>query len=74
LEVFPNPAQSNGNVTIRLPNDLGICDLEVFTSLGERILSKSINSDDVLEGLTSGVYLVRVTKNGVVYQSKVVIQ
>ena len=74
LEVFPNPAQSNVNVTIKLPKDLGICDLEVFTSLGERILSKSINSDDVLKGFTSGIYLVRVTKNGIVYQSKVVIQ
>jgi len=74
LDVYPNPAPSGGIVNVKLPEAFENANLEVFTALGERVLSKNVRSDDILEGLESGLYLVRVSKNGDVYQSKVVVE
>jgi len=74
LNVYPNPSPSNGAVNIKLPKAIGSSDLEVFSMLGEKIYSNKINSDVVLEDLEVGTFLIRVSNNGHVYQSKVIIQ
>ena len=61
LVTFPNPSNSGWN--IKTSNTV-INSVEVFNLLGKRVVSQKNNSTDVAistDGLTSGIYLARVT-------------
>ncbi len=61
LSAYPNPSNTNWN--IKTSNSV-ITSVEVFNLLGKRVVSLKNNSTDVAistEGLTSGIYLARVT-------------
>lgn len=61
LSAYPNPSNTNWN--IKTSNSV-ITSVEVFNLLGKRVVSLKNNSTDVAistDGLTSGIYLARVT-------------
>ena len=61
LSAYPNPSNSGWN--IKTSNTV-ITSVEVFNLLGKRVVSQKNNSTDVAistDGLTSGIYLARVT-------------
>jgi hypothetical protein len=60
-KVYPNPASESWNIST--PKNV-INSVEVFNVLGKRIISQKNNSNDIsisTGGLTSGMYLARVT-------------
>jgi hypothetical protein len=61
VSVYPNPSSSDWN--FRTPNTV-IKSVEVFNLLGKRVVSQRNNSTDVAistQGLTSGIYIARIT-------------
>tara|TARA_R110001632_G_scaffold19898_4_gene59832 strand:- start:9216 stop:10766 length:1551 start_codon:yes stop_codon:yes gene_type:complete len=61
LSAYPNPSSTDWN--IKTSNSV-ITSVEVFNLLGKSVLSQKYNNTDVAistEGLTSGIYLARVT-------------
>ena len=61
LSAYPNPSNTDWN--IKTSNSV-ITSVEVFNLLGKRVVSLKNNSTDVAistDGLTSGIYLARVT-------------
>jgi Secretion system C-terminal sorting domain len=72
VQVYPNP--SNGNFKIVLPKSLKGSDIQLLDSFGrERSL---IHTDEQThaDGLVQGMYFLKVSKNGKVVTSKVVIE
>ena len=61
VSVYPNPSNSNWN--FRTPNTV-ITSVEVFNLLGKRVVLRKNNSTDIAistQGLTSGIYIARIT-------------
>jgi hypothetical protein len=61
VSVYPNPSNTNWN--FRTGNTV-ITSVEVFNLLGKRVVSQNNNSTNVAistQGLTSGVYIARIT-------------
>jgi hypothetical protein len=61
ISVYPNPSSSNWN--FRTGNTV-ITLVEVFNLLGKRVVSQNNNSTNVAistQGLTSGIYIARIT-------------
>ena len=61
MSVYPNPSSSDWN--FRTPNTV-IKSVEVFNLLGKRVVSQRNNSTDIAistQGLTSGIYIARIT-------------
>ena len=61
VSVYPNPSSSDWN--FRTPNTV-IKSVEVFNLLGKRVVSQRNNSTDIAistQGLTSGIYIARIT-------------
>ena len=61
VSVYPNPSNSNWN--FRTGNTV-ITSVEVFNLLGKRVVSQNNNSTEIsvsTEGLTSGIYIARIT-------------
>ena len=59
--MYPNPSSSNWN--FRTENNL-ITSVEVFNLLGKRVVLQNNNSTNVAistQGLTSGIYIARIT-------------
>ena len=59
--VYPNPSSSDWNIKT---SNAVITSVEVFNLLGKSVISRTNNSTDIAistEGLTSGIYLARVT-------------
>ena len=77
LEVFPNPA--TGRLQVRLPQLKGrqAAAISVYNMLGQQVLSRSqpLSAAEVatldVQPLAEGLYLLRVTANGVTYTSRV---
>jgi hypothetical protein len=69
LMVFPNPAKEN--VSISLSNNIKIEQVEVYSILGDKIITqKSIDTSNKftvnISGLASGVYFIKAkTENGI---------
>ncbi len=63
--IYPNPASDKLNVKGK-----SLTDVEVFNTMGQRVLSQQVSEDSVqleLDGLSNGVYFVRVRmENGAV--------
>ena len=66
VSVYPNPSNSNWN--FRTGNTV-ITSVEVFNLLGKRVVSQNNNSTEIAistQGLSSGIYIARITtKQGV---------
>ena len=61
VSVYPNPSSFDWN--FRAPNTV-IKSVEIFNLLGKRVVSQRNNSTDVAistQGLTSGIYIARIT-------------
>ena len=61
VSVYPNPSNSNWN--FRTGNTV-ITSVEVFNLLGKRVVSQNNNSTEITistQGLTSGIYIARIT-------------
>ena len=61
VSIYPNPSSSNWN--FRTGNTV-ITLVEVFNLLGKRVVSQNNNSTNVAistQGLTSGIYIARIT-------------
>ena len=61
VSIYPNPSSSNWN--FRTGNTV-ITSVEVFNLLGKRVVSQNNNSTDIAistQGLTSGIYIARIT-------------
>ena len=62
VSVYPNPSSSNWN--FRTPNTV-INSVEVFNLLGKRVASQRSNNNTEVsistQGLTSGIYIARIT-------------
>jgi len=69
--VYPNP--SNGTFTVETP--LPGAALSVFDLLGRRIHHVVMSSDRLeLDGIPSGVYVVRAEQGGTVWEERLVVQ
>ncbi|RFP65890.1 T9SS C-terminal target domain-containing protein [Hymenobacter lapidiphilus] len=77
LEVFPNPA--TGRLQVRLPQLQGrqAAGISLYNMLGQQVLSRSqlLSAAEVatldVQPLAEGLYLLRVTADGVTYTSRV---
>ena len=61
VSVYPNPSNSNWN--FRTGNTV-ITSVEVFNLLGKRVVSQNNNSTEIAistQGLSSGIYIARIT-------------
>ncbi|MGP8216383.1 MAG: T9SS type A sorting domain-containing protein, partial [Bacteroidia bacterium] len=74
ISVYPNP--TNGKFTVQWPVVSGQSSVEVYTVLGEKILSRFLipNSQFLIDlgGQPAGVYFVKVTTNSTSLVSKVI--
>jgi hypothetical protein len=64
VDLYPNPA--NTTVTVKIiNNDISIYSLEIYTILGQSIISEKISSNEFLlntEGFNPGVYICKLTE------------
>lgn len=63
LKILPNPASDQAE--LRLVNDIGAAQVEVLDMQGKSVLTTAMTGDRttlVINGLTNGLYSVRVTK------------
>ncbi|MBW2960477.1 T9SS type A sorting domain-containing protein [Mesonia aestuariivivens] len=73
FSLYPNPA-SNGFVSIQTKTT-GAVNVEVYNLLGKRVLAaKNINSQLNVSALTTGVYLVKVSQDGVSATKKLIVK
>lgn len=70
VSIYPNP--SNGTFTIDLKGNF---DLQLYTIDGRNVFNQSnVNGKSPLHlDLSNGTYLMKITQNNIVYQSKIVI-
>ncbi len=73
ITVYPNPATSN--ITVNLIGDEK-ANIQLFNLVGQQVYSETAtNSANInVSGLRSGVYMLKVTQNGKIYTSKVVVK
>lgn len=71
--LYPNPT-SNGFVSIQTKTK-GAVNVEVYNLLGKRVLAaNNINSQLNVSALTTGVYLVKVSQDGVAATKKLIVK
>jgi len=76
VEVYPNP--NRGRFTVRLSGaESSDALIEVLDASGRRVLSRSVSSDETLvelEGVSSGLYLLRVRSGGSERTAKLIVE
>ena len=73
LKIFPNPV-SSGYVTIKTAVS-GVKKVELFDVSGRMVLKTSINADILnVSSIKSGVYFIKLSVNGMVETSKLIIR
>lgn len=75
IQVFPNPAISN--ITVKLLKDNLIDKIEIFNSVGVKVLSKSISSKKdkiTISQFSSGIYFIKVKSNHQTILQKLIIK
>ena len=65
LTPFPNPVNKNENFSIRLDNNDDICKINVYDSLGRKLISETaLNSFHKIKApVNSGIYYIEVINN-----------
>ena len=74
ITVRPNPATNN--FTVELDND-SQAQVQLFNLVGQVVYNAQTNNQTVnvnISNLNSGVYMLKVTQNGRIYTSKVLVQ
>ena len=71
--VYPNPATNN--FTINLGNDEK-ANIQLFNIVGQQVYSETITSSAQVNvsNLNSGVYMLKISQNGKVYTTKVIVK
>jgi Secretion system C-terminal sorting domain len=72
VQVYPNP--SNGNFKIVLPKSLKGADIQLLDSFGRERSLIHTGEQAQADGLGQGLYFLKISKNGKVVTSKVVIE
>jgi hypothetical protein len=72
VQVYPNP--SNGNFKIVLPKSLKSADIQLLDSFGRERSLIHTGEQIQADGLVQGIYFLKISKNGKVVTSKVVIE
>ena len=73
FDLFPNP--SFGEITITLPVEMGVYNLNIINMQGQVIYSKSNNSPQLkIKDIPKGFYLVQVTNNQFVSVKKLTVE
>jgi hypothetical protein len=74
VTISPNPATSNFTVDL---GATGKSNVEMFNLVGQKVYSNSTNDSSItvnVSDLKSGVYMLKISQNGQVYTSKVVVK
>lgn len=74
LDIYPNP--TTGMVNIAMPTNTSNFNVTVFNVVGEQVLTSNVNSNKTVVDLNNqpnGVYFVKVTSNGEVTTTKVLL-
>lgn len=73
FSIYPNP--SNGNFRIEYDNTIGNINVEIFSTVGQKVFEKQNINDNTIttNGLQSGVYLVKIAKDSKSIVKKIVI-
>ena len=76
IKIYPNP--SNGVVNVSVENYSGNLNLEVYDINGRKVLSNSLNfsiqTSVNLEGLQSGIYVLKLEGDNLSYSEKIILQ
>ncbi len=73
VNLYPNPVNSNQNVFIK--DFEGNKLIEVFDYTGKKLISQNTADDFVnMTGLSSGVYLIKVSNEGIIKTSKLIVK
>jgi hypothetical protein len=72
VQVYPNP--SNGNFKIVLPKSLKGADVQLLDSFGRERSLIHTGEQAQADGLVQGLYFLKISKNGKVVTSKVIIE
>ncbi len=74
FDLFPNP--TNGQITIKLPNDFENCKLTVHNILGELVYSKTISEQSAVINLElkPGLYFSSLERNGQKTTKKIIVE
>lgn len=73
FKILPNP--SNGNFRIEYDNTIGDINVEIFSTVGQKVFEKQNINDNIIttNGLQSGVYLIKIAKDSKSIVKKIVI-
>lgn len=80
INVFPNPFQQQFNIEIELESDIKEVQIDIFDSFGRNIFSSfypkinRVNETINLQEYTSGLYLLKISENGIPVLSKKLIK
>ncbi|MEO8234059.1 MAG: T9SS type A sorting domain-containing protein [Flavobacterium sp.] len=72
LKIYPNPAKNNLNIS---SDSFEVKNVEIYNVLGAQVLSANVTNSPInIAGLTTGVYVVKVTEEGKTATRKLVIE
>jgi len=74
VSVFPNPA--NDNINIEFPENFVGGDIQVLDLTGKAIIREKISQNSIkkinIESLQNGVYLIKISNNGINYTDRLI--
>ncbi len=76
VKVFPNPAKTNGQITLELPTELEGANATLYNEAGAKIKNYSVRAGSQkleYDNLTSGIYYLDIEKDGVNVKKKIVV-
>lgn len=71
FNLFPNP--SNGNFIINFENTNGNFLVEIYSLIGQKVFEKQTNESISVSNLSTGIYLVKMLKDGKSVTKKIII-
>jgi hypothetical protein len=72
FSVYPNPANGYVNITSQTSGDKNVT---VYNVLGKQVINTTINTDRLdISNLNSGIYIVKISQNGVSSTKKLVVR
>lgn len=73
ISIFPNPVKNR--FTILLPNELLGSTIELYNSLGAKLETIKNSKEEVIvdmKNFSSGIYIVRISKDGLLFDKKII--